>query len=45
MSDDCSAERIVTTFVAFKNGHDECQHVLFDIGLLNIVNVGQPRLN
>ena len=45
MSDYCSAERIVTTFVAFKNGRDQCKHVLLDIRLLDLKNVGHPRLN
>jgi hypothetical protein len=45
MSDHCSAERIVTPFVAFKNGHNQREHVLLDIGFLDLVNVGHPRLN
>lgn len=45
MADDCPAERIVTSFVAFKNSHDQCEHVLLDIWLLNFVDVGHATFN
>lgn len=45
MSDHCSAEGIIAPFVALKNGHDQREHVLLDVGFLDLVNVGHARLN